>query len=375
MKILLALEPSGGGSGRHVLDLAQGLLERNHDVTVVWSPVRAEASFVTALKARLGARAISLNMKRAVGLHDADSLRALTSLVRETGPFDVLHGHSSKAGALVRLLPRSLPGVRIYTPHALRTMDPDISAPAKIVFGNVERWLARRTDAIIAVSAAEARHARAAGLRPRLLETVVNGVDPAAGEDGAQLRARWNIPPDAIVAGFVGRFSPQKDPLRFAEAVALARRRVPALVGVMMGDGELRSAVEAANRDGTLRFSGWIDARSALPGLDMLVMTSRYEAMPYTLLEALCAGLPILSTDVGGVEETVIDGENGCRFATAAPPVDIAHALARAASDPDRLARWSDASRVRARNHTIAHMVAGTEAVYRRAIQALEAAR
>ncbi len=116
MRILLALEPSGGGSGRHVLDLARGLLDRGHDVTAVWSPIRAETSFASALAALLGERAIKLDMKRAVGPSDWSSLRVLTKLVRETGPYDILHGHSSKAGALVRLLPRSLPGARIYTP-------------------------------------------------------------------------------------------------------------------------------------------------------------------------------------------------------------------------------------------------------------------
>ena len=82
-------------------------------------------------------------MKRAVGPSDWSSLRVLTKLVRETGPYDILHGHSSKAGALVRLLPRSLPGARIYTPHALRTMDPEISWPAALIYGSAERLLAR----------------------------------------------------------------------------------------------------------------------------------------------------------------------------------------------------------------------------------------
>ncbi|MBL4538039.1 MAG: glycosyltransferase [Oceanicaulis sp.] len=352
-----------------MLDLARGLLDRGHDVTAVWSPIRAETSFASALAALLGERAIKLDMKRAVGPSDWSSLRVLTKLVRETGPYDILHGHSSKAGALVRLLPRSLPGARIYTPHALRTMDPEISWPAALIYGSAERLLARRTDALIAVSAQEARHAAKSGLRPRRLETVVNGVDPVVAAERMRLHKAWNVAPDAVVAGFVGRFSPQKDPVRFAEAVSLARRRVPRLVGVMMGDGELREAVEAVGDRGGLRLIGWTDARPALPGLDLLVMTSRYEAMPYTLLEALAAGLPILATEVGGVEETVCDGENGRQLLESARSAEIAEALVELASDPALLARWGKASRARARHYTLAQMVIGTEAVYLRAIE------
>ncbi|WP_297587808.1 glycosyltransferase family 4 protein [Roseibium sp.] len=183
------------------------------------------------------------------------------------------------------------------------------------------------------------------------------------------MRKQWGVAPDAIVAGFVGRFTPQKDPVRFSEALSMARDRVPNLVGVMMGDGELRAAIETAGDAEALRMPGWVDARVALSGLDMLVMTSRYEAMPYSLLEALSAGLPILSTEVGGVDETVIDGENGRRFANTASSAEIANVLVAAASDRQQLTRWGAVSRERASRYTIENMTNQTEAIYRRAIE------
>ena len=132
MRILLTLETSGGGSGRHVLDLAAGLSHRGHDVTFVWSPDRAEEKFVQQLQALRAVSSHPLSMRRAVGLNDVASLRALSNYICNESPFDILHGHSSKAGALVRLLPRNVKGARIYTPHAFRTMDPTLSRVGRL---------------------------------------------------------------------------------------------------------------------------------------------------------------------------------------------------------------------------------------------------
>lgn len=375
LKILLCLETSGGGSGRHVLDLACGLLTSDHDVTVIYSPLRAETEFVAALSDLTGVAAIPCDMHRSVGIHDLRSAQKLAALIRDHGPFDILHAHSSKAGALVRLLPRSIPGARIYTPHAFRTMDPDVSPMSKFVYSSAERLLGLRTDALIAVSADEARHARSIGIPEAKTTTIINGVNPVETEPREAVRQRLGIPLTARVAGFVGRFSRQKDPLRFVSAINRARLQTPDLIGLMVGDGELKPDAESAAEPGAIMFTGWANARQILPAMDVLVMTSRYEAMPYTLLEALSAGLPILSTDVGGAEETVADGENGRLMANDATGMAIGLALADAMSDRARLARWSEASRARALRHTIAHMVAETETVYCRAIQALEPAR
>ena len=224
MRVLLVTEPSGGGSGRHVLDLARGLVERDHDVTVAWSPVRAEPNWVRSLESMECVRTVSLDMYRSVGAHDFKTWRALSRMVRETGPYDVLHGHSSKAGALVRILPLQLPGARVYTPHAFRTMDPGISGRGRLVFGSIERLLGGLGAGVIAVSKAELEHARALGMGADKTVMIVNGVDPVEAEDRAAVRDRLGLPDDAFAVGFVGRFSDQKDPLRFVRAIRSSRR-------------------------------------------------------------------------------------------------------------------------------------------------------
>jgi glycosyltransferase involved in cell wall biosynthesis len=368
LRVALVLETSGGGSGRHVLDLASGLTAEGHDVTVIWSSVRAEAAFGETLVGLPGVRNHVLSMRREVGPADVASLRALAHYLQAHGPFDVIHGHSSKAGALVRLLPTSVRGARIYTPHAFRTMDPTLRRAGRLLYGGVESALARRTSRVIAVSAEEFRHARSLGFPLRGLRLVVNGVTPRRDVSRDAARAEMGLTDEALAVGFVGRLEPQKNPFLFVDAIRLAQARSPRLVGVVIGDGPMRGAAETRAGDARVRFLGWRDAAALMNGLDVFCMTSAYEAMSYALLEAIHAGLPIITTRVGGVEETVVDGENGVVVPVTATPDEIAGVLGALAADCALRRRWSVAALSLAARRTTARMVKETLAVYREAI-------
>lgn len=178
LRLLEVLEPSGGGSGRHMLDLCRGMIARGHHVEAVYSPLRAEEGFVRELKS-LGLAAVhSVDMARSPGLSDIPAHRALTRIIGRDR-FDIIHGHSSKAGALTRL---RLPGVhipRVYTPHAFRTMDPGLGRLGHLIYGGIETLLARAfTDKLICVSEDEHRHALALGMPAEKLSVVVNGAAP-----------------------------------------------------------------------------------------------------------------------------------------------------------------------------------------------------
>ncbi|WP_299966721.1 glycosyltransferase family 4 protein [uncultured Roseobacter sp.] len=364
LTIALVLETSGGGSGRHALDLAEGLAAEQHRVTVIWSPVRAQADFEARLTAMEGVRNLPLEMHRAVGPHDAARLRALSTLLRAEGPFDVVHGHSSKAGALVRLLPRSIPGARIYTPHAFRTMDPTMGGRGRLIYGTIERLLARRTDRIITVSEAERQHAMEIGIAENRLTTVVNGARLPTHASRAAARAQMGLDEDAVAVGFIGRLDDQKAPLRFVEAVTKAAQQAPALRGIVIGDGPLRAEAEALDTRGALRFLGWQDGPALFPGLDVFCMTSHYEAMPYTLLEALHAGVPIVTTAVGGVQETVRDGENGYVLPTDCGADALTAPLVSLTSDAETRRAFGARARDLAQRRTVETMVTETLAVY-----------
>lgn len=369
MRLLQVLEPSGGGSGRHFVDLCRGMHARGHVVHAVYSPVRAEERFVEELTSIGLAGVHAVAMARSPGLSDLRAYGALWTVIRRNGPFDVIHGHSSKAGALARL---RLPGrhvPRVYTPHAFRTMDPALDRIGRFVYGSIEKLLARAfTDRLICVSADEYAHARALGMPRERLTIVINGVETPPLERRRSVRAALGMADDTLLFGFVGRLSRQKAPERLISAFELVAARVPHARLLMIGAGELEDDVRrriaaSAHRDRivlTTRYMG----SEAIAAIDALVMPSRYEAMSYVMLEAAAAGKPMILTDVGGVSTVLRDGSNGILVENEDDPRRLAAAMLRLA-DPARLARYTQAARARSGDYGLARMIAETEAVYR----------
>lgn len=364
MRILLVTEPAGGGSGRHVLDLAAGLSSNGHEVTVIWSPDRAEKGWQESVASIPSVRSLPLHMTRSISWRDFVSWRSLSKFVKETGPYDILHGHSSKAGALVRLLPPHIPGRRVYTPHAFRTMDPNSSFIDRMIFHAIELLLSSFTSSIIVVSEAEWKHALSLGISTRRLAKIINGVDVVNTPPRAAVRATLGLDDDSFAVGFIGRLSPQKDPIRFVHSIQFAQQENDSIVGVIIGDGELGDIARDLAAQDRIIFTGWADSRKLMPGLDMLVMTSLYEAMPYVLLEALCAGLPIITTRVGGAAEAVVEGSNGVILAPDSTPETIGLEIARRSRNASWLASASKSSHELASRLSTRDMVDNTLSCY-----------
>lgn len=367
LRVLLALETGGGGSGRHVLDLARGLHARGHDVTVLYSSLRAEPSFLSELHS-LGVALLEAPMRRGIGPADLQTYLKILSTVRRHGPFDVIHAHSSKAGVLLRALPNR--AAKIYTPHAFSTMSPTLKLLPRYAYGLIERGFARwRTDALIVVSYAEHEHAQSFLKIPdRKLLQICNGVERRALRNRAEVRRELALSDDAVLFGFVGRFSAQKHPLLFLQAIAAARLTDSRVRGVMLGTGELMIEIlaqrDALNLTEAVAVLGQQDTARYFAGMDCLVMTSRYEAMPYVLLEALAAGLPIISTAVGGVSEAVQEGRTG--FVVEADPSCVAAKMLSLTEHPDLLASTKGHARQHSQSFTVDKMVDLTEAAYRK---------
>ena len=369
LRLMEVLEPSGGGSGRHFIDLCRGMQARGHIVHAVYSPVRAEARFVDEL-ASLGLAGMhAVAMARRPGFSDFGTWWALRTVMRHTGPFDIIHGHSSKAGALLRI---RLPGrhvPRVYTPHAFRTMDPGLGIVGRKVYGSIEKLLARSfTDRLICVSADEYAHARALGMARERLAIVVNGVDTPPSDSGSAIRAALGIPQSALLFGFVGRLSRQKAPERLVAAFELLADRVPHAQLLMIGTGEMQSAVhrqiEASDHAARIHLTARFTGPQAMAAIDALVVPSRYEAMSYAMLEAAAAGKPLVLSDVGGASTVLKDGENGLLVENADDPAHFAGAMLRLC-DPDRLARHAAAARARSLDYSLERMISETEAIYR----------
>ncbi|WP_147179388.1 MULTISPECIES: glycosyltransferase family 4 protein [Alphaproteobacteria] len=372
LRILEVLEPSGGGSGRHFIDLCQGLKARGHSVVAVYSPVRAEERFVRELAALNLGNVIALPMLRAVGPKDLGAWITLSRVIHDQGPFDIIHGHSSKAGALTRL---RLPGPhvpRIYTPHAFRTMDPNLSSKGRILFGAIEGFLGRfLTDRLICVSQNEYDHALSLGIPARKLEVVVNGVPAMPTGQRSAIRDRFGLPQDALVFGFIGRLSAQKAPERLISAFATIAREMPQAHLLIIGSGELetdvRQQIGAAGIADRVVIDADLPGAEALQAFDALVMTSRYEAMSYVMLEAATAGLPLILTDVGGTSNVLDHEVNGIVVPNADDTAPLAAAMRRLGDGPTR-ARFADAARQRSGRYSVDTMVEQTLDIYRRSI-------
>ena len=160
----------------------------------------------------------------------------------------------------------------------------------------------------------------------------------------------------------------QKDPLFALRAFAALVREHSQARLVMVGDGPLEDAARAEARhlglDAAVRWLGHRTAVEVMPAFDVFCMTSRYEAMPYVLLEALSAGLPILCTAVGGSRVAVEPGVSG-NIVTDRRPEAFAAALGELFSDPGRRAAMARGARERAARFSVDAMVQATLEVYR----------
>ncbi|MEA3535280.1 glycosyltransferase [Rhizobium sp. CC-YZS058] len=371
LRILQVIEPSGGGSGRHFLDLCHGLMQRGHHVEAVYSPVRAEKSFVRELKAMGLPDVHKVAMRRAPGRSDLAAHRALRAIISR-GRFDIIHGHSSKAGALTRL---RLPGrhaQRVYTPHAFRTMDPTLSAGARRLYGSIESFLGRYlTDHLICVSEDEYRHALSLGIPEARLSVIVNGAAQPVKDMAATVRASFGIAPDTFVFGAIGRLSHQKAPERMIEAFRLAAAKVPGAHLIMIGSGELetpvRAAIAASGLQSRIHLTSAFTGPQAVSAFDCLVMPSRYEAMSYVMLEAAAVAKPIVSTDVGGATTAIEHGVTGFIVPNDGDTAKLAAAMIEVA-EPATFARLKEgAERARSR-FSLDTMIDRTEALYKRLV-------
>lgn len=307
MRVLILLEASGGGAGRHVLDLSLGLAERGLEVHLAYSPLRLAEPFRSGLPRlrEAGVRLLEVPMRRAPHPSDLKALFFLLRYARREGPFHLIHGHSSKGGALARLLGLLLGVPVLYTPHGVVTLSPFLKPSERLLYGLMERLMAPLTRLAIAVSPWEAEALKALGYRR--VEVVPNGVDlrPASEAERRRAREALGLSPEERAVGFVGRLDQAKDPLLALEAFALLSKELPEARLLVVGEGPLREEVEewvaALGLSRKVRLLGEREARPIMPALDALLLTSAYEGMPYVLLEALTLGVPVVSAPTPGL--------------------------------------------------------------------------
>ena len=373
MRVLHVMEATIGGTRRHITEVARGQMSLGIEVHLAVSAER-QPSFRGDLErlADEGVGILELPMVREVSPRlDAQHARRLVRHLRDLRP-DVVHGHSSKGGALGRWASlRAGVGRRVYSPHTLAfTFQNYFSAPKRRLFRAVEAYLGRRTDRMIAVSEEEGRAVRSAGIcDPGIVRVVPNGIDIAPYGDVSPVpRADLGVPESAPLAAVVGLVYRAKGQDLALEA--LGQPGCEDLHLILAGEGEEREAYQAhARRLGVAdraHFLGWRDDVPALLATaDFLLLPSRWEGLPYIVLEALASGLPVVASRVDGVGGAVAEGESGFTV-----PVGDARALGAAcarmlAAGPDARREMGRAGRARVEQRfTLEAMVRGHAAVY-----------
>lgn len=309
-----------GGPAIHATLLHERLNRARFQSTLITGTEEANEGNYLALHGRSADVEIIPGLGREIRpLHDVQTLWRLVALMRRLRPH-IVHTHTAKAGAVGRAA-AILAGVPIvvhtYHGHVLR----GYFSPAKTaVYRAIERGLAWRTNRLLAVTMRVRDELLALGVgEAAQYRAVPLGFDLApllaAERRRGELRAELGLG-DAPLVGIVARLVPIKAHEVFLAAAARVRHQLPSARFLIVGDGELRAALERQTADlglgDAVRFLGWrADIDKLYADIDVVALTSRNEGSPVALIEAMAAGVPVVSTDVGGVADVVQHGVSG----------------------------------------------------------------
>lgn len=304
---------------------------------------------------------------------DLRSFRALLGVMRSFRP-DIVHTHASKAGALGRVA-ALLVGVPVivHTFHGHVFRGYFGSAMTSVVIA-VERILARLTRAVITVSRSQAREVTETyRIAPgSMVHVIPLGLDLeghlAANRSSGSLRASLGIKREVPLVATAGRLVEIKDLPMFLDAVKLVLARKPDVRFAIIGDGEMRPALEKkAGELGishAVHFTGWVkDMGGVYPDVDILVQSSINEGTPVSVIEAMASGCCVVATRAGGTED-VLDGGQCGLMVPVGDSKALAEAILRAVGDADLRAELGGRAREAAKRYGIGRLVKDMEKLY-----------
>jgi glycosyltransferase involved in cell wall biosynthesis len=360
MKVVYAITRADavGGATVHVRDLSRALIARGDEAVVL---VGGHGPVTDELEAA-GVPCRSLrHLRRDIHpWHDLLAVAEAAAAIRALRP-DLVSAHTAKAGCIVRLACAGMSVPVVYTPHGWAITD-RISKQQGAIYRMVERAAAPLSSAIVNVCRYERDLAQRYRVGAGRLHTVIhNGITGLS----ASPQARPAAEPPAIV--MVARFEQPKDHATLLGALHGLRHREWSLTLIGGGPGEpdARRRAEQLGLAGRIRFAGAShNVAEALAGAQIFVLSTRSEAFPRSILEAMRAGLPVVASDVGGVAEAVDQGRTGLLVPPQSPDA-LASALERLLLEPSLRARMGEAGRAAfERNFTFARMMRETFSLY-----------
>jgi len=367
-----------GGAQENTLLSCEGQHDLGHDVTLITGPAIGPEGSLMKRAQEYGYKVVVIDeMRRAIEpREDWKTYRKLVAMLREMKP-DIVHTHSSKAGIIGRWAAHKA-GVKgiVHTIHGLA-----FTASTSAVVNGVYKWLERRTAPISAKIVCVADSMRDQSLAANIgrfdqYVTVYSGmetnqfVNPPL--DRATVRRELGLADEHIAIGTIARLFDLKGHDDLLDIAPRLCERYPNLRWLWIGDGTLRPRFEARIKEMNLKdrfiFTGMVPPTSIpqLAGaMDILVHPSRREGLARALPQGQLAGKPVITYDIDGAKEGVLDGVSGFVL----PPFDknlLAQKIALLLEDPAQRQSMGEAGRAFALSRFDTKvMVAGLEKVYR----------
>jgi glycosyltransferase involved in cell wall biosynthesis len=364
----------GGGPDKTILLSAERHDRSRVEVVVAYIRDVRDREFTIGDKAR--AKGLTYYEIEERSKFDPRVLKALREIIARHD-INLIHGHDHKSDLFAYFLRRWLWSWRlsvVSTAHAWVML-----GLKGEIYRRMDLSLMRRFDHLIAVSHATKDEMILAGVRSDLISVIHNGIDTDA---WAPNRVSWSLRDELklgqafLVIGYVGRIMPEKDLVTWLRAAALVAKRFPLAQFVLVGEGkddgtlgELRRLASELGIADRTHFPGYrSDLLPVYAAFDIFVLSSRREGLPNSILEAMALGLPVVTTDVAGAKELVVDGKTGYVL----PQGDvqgIAHALIELVENEVLRRQMSKAGRERVeREFSFSTRLQRIEALYERVL-------
>lgn len=368
--LFLATQAEFGGAQRYIFDLAVNLKDR-------WDVVIAAGldGSNDALKEKAENAGIRfsplLRMRRAIRpADDVAAIKEIAELIDAEKP-DIIHLNSSKMSVIGTLAAKfSTHRARIvYTAHGWVFNEP-LPMISKLLYVFLEAATALLKDHIICLGSKEKAQAKKTLRIPARKSSIIyHGISPVATSSRVEARQKLGIMADDFVIGSIGNLYATKGFDTLIEAARIVKEKGSPIRFAIIGEGALRFQLEESIKDSCLeeifKLVGAIDgAARYLEAFDIYVCSSVKEGFPYSVLEAMSAGLPIISTRVGGIPEMITDGTDGL-LVDAGDARRLADSMLKLYDDENLRIRLGNAARQSARDRfSINQMIDQTEAIY-----------
>jgi glycosyltransferase involved in cell wall biosynthesis len=248
-------------------------------------------------------------------IQDFRAYLELRNTVKKFKP-QIIHSHTFKAGLLSRLMFFGIPKVHTFHGHLLS--DPEFSRRALQVIVNIERRLAKVTKTLITVGEQVSKDLLQVGVgKQSQYISIASEGQKLNFLSREQARANLGIDHETPVVLWMARMAPVKNPSLALEVAHL----LPKIDFLMAGGGVLFNQIKDLTPS-NVRLLSWVNAAEVIPAADIFLSTSLNEGVPYSLLEVLSAGVPVVAVKSGSIGEIIEDGMNG--FLTSQDSVEIA---------------------------------------------------